>query len=575
MPKQKIISLLTKATNLPKEQVINLLETPPSSDLGDFSFPCFILSNPKDSDSMWKNVEKDFFTKKNPAEIASHLKDKLTSKKLPKEIEKIETKGPYLNFFINKQTLAEEVIKIGDNYGKGKIREKVTIEFPGPNTNKPLHLGHLRNMSIGESVSRILEFSGNKVIRVNINNDRGIHICKSMLAYQKWGKNKEPNKKSDHFVGDFYVLYNEKLKQYPELEKEVRELLRKWENKDKETIKLWKKMNKWAFDGFNETYKKFGIKIDKEFYESETYELGKQIVKNELKKGVFEEKSDGAVIINLKNQGLGEKVLLRSDGTTVYITQDLYLAELRHNEFKPDSMIYVVGNEQDYHFQILQAILKKLNLTYADKVFHLSHGMVNLPEGKMKSREGTKVDADDLISEMQKFAKKGLEKRTKLNKKQLEERSLKIALSAIKYFLLKVDVEKNMIFNPKESLDFEGNTGPYLQYSYARASSIIKKAKSKSSKTKIPELTKSEMQLIKLISLFPDKVQTASKHLSPHVIATYSYDLAKSFNEFYHNCPVIKAKPEQKAFRLKLVDTFRKTLKNSLYLLGIEVMDEM
>jgi len=580
--KDIITKLLKKNTSLKQNQIQNLIEIPPNPNLGDYSFPCFVLSKK---------------LKKSPNQIAENLRKKI---KLPKQIEQIQALGPYLNFFIDKKFLAEKVVKDilkqKNNYGKTNLlnKKKIMVEFPSPNTNKPLHLGHLRNMSIGESVSRLLEFNNAKIIRANLNNDRGIHISKSMLAYQKFGKNKKPGKiKSDHFVGDFYVLFNEKAKNNKVFETQAQELLQKWEKGDKKTIALWKKMNKWALNGFEKTYKKFDIKLDKNYYESEMYKKGKQILLNGVKKRLFKKRKDGAIIINLGKE-LGEKVLLRANGTAVYITQDLYLAKLKFKS-SLDYSIYITGNEQDYHFSVLFKIIKKLGWKFSDKLKHLSYGMVFLPQGKMKSREGIVVDADDIIEKTQNLVKKELRKREKLSKpqnsleernfgsrksrnykdflgKELESRSLKIALAAIKYFLLKIDVKKNMVFNPQESINFEGDTGPYLQYSYARASSILRKSKPKN-KFKIKELNSEEIELIKKLSQFSEVVEKSHKNLNPSHIANYSYQLAKTFNEFYHKCPVIKS--EQKDFRLALVQAFRNVLKNSLDLLGIDVLERM
>jgi len=562
---KEIIAKILKKTladfkvDLKEKEIEDAIEIPPSSDFGDYSFPCFSLS------------EK---LKQNPAKIALEIKNKINSK----EFESIQVKGSYLNFFLNKEKIAQDLIKEiiskKEKFGKSKPKkEKVMVEFPSPNTNKPLHLGHLRNMSIGESVSRILEFNGEKVIRTNLNNDRGVHICKSMAAYEFYGKNKSPNIKSDHFVGDFYVLFNKKEKQDKKLELEPQTLLQKWEQGDKKTILLWKKMNKWALDGFKETYKKLGIHHDKEYFESNIYKKGKEIILNGLKKGIFEKNSDGAIIADLKKESLGEKVLLRADGTSVYITQDIYLAKLKFDEFKLNKSIYVVGNEQNYHFSVLFSILKKLKFDFADKLKHLSYGMVNLPEGKMKSREGTVVDADDLIDEVQNLVKKELNSRYKLPKKELESRSLKIALAAIRYFLLKVDTKKDMIFNPKESINFEGDTGPYILYSYARASSIIKKANKKKQFTIEKKLEKNEFELIKKLLQFEEIVSSAYNNMNPSAIANYSYQLSQQFNEFYHSVQVINSDNEQ--FRLALVDAFRQILKNSLFLLGIDTIEEM
>jgi arginyl-tRNA synthetase len=395
-----------------------------------------------------------------------------------------------------------------------------------------------------------------------------------MLAYQKFGGNKQPDKKSDHFVGDFYVLFNQKVKEDDSIEKEVEEMLRKWEARDKEVVDLWKKMNKWALDGFDQTYKAFGIKHDRNYYEHEVYTKGKEIVAEGLKKGIFKKRDDGAIIINLEKEGFDEKVLMRGDGTSIYITQDLYLAKLKDDEFHLDGSIYVVGNEQEYHFKILFLILKKLGYKFAQNLKHLSYGMVVLPEGKMKSREGTVVDADDLINEVDSLASKELEARYQLPEKELTRRSHKIAMAAINYTLLKVDVFKNMIFNPKESISFEGNTGPYILYTYARASSIVRKYGKTISydlPIKIPEEV--ENTLVKKINEFPLVVEQAAGKYNPSLIAHYSFDLAKTFNEFYHTCPVINSDNENS--RIRIIEAFRTIMKNSLYLLVIDSIEEM
>jgi len=561
MLKKKVAVIIAKHIPLKIQEIVSLLEIPPDSKLGDLSFPTYSLAGK---------------LKKNPSQISQDIVKKLET---GKEIEKIEAVGPYVNFFINKEKLAEQIIRINENYGRNKGRkQKIVVEFLSPNTNKPLHIGHLRNMSIGESISRILEFSNNKVIRTNLYNDRGIHICASMLAYKKFGKNKKPNKKSDHFVGDFYILFNKKLKTNKKLEDEARKLLQEWEKGDKQTRQLWEKMNFWVIKGIEQTYKTFGIKFNKQYYESKIYKKGKEIINDGLKKKIFKKRQDNAVIINLGGE-LGEKVLLRPDQTSVYITQDLYLAKLRYQDYKFNKLIYIVGNEQNYHFNVLFKILKLLGYKFSQNTHHLSYGMVFLPEGRMKSREGKIVDADDLIASMQELAKKELKKRSKLKKKELENRSLKIALSAIKYFLLKVDSNKDMMFNPDKAINFEGDTGPYLQYTYARASSIIKnarksrKAEKARNKLKIKQLKEQEIKLIKKIDKFPEIITQTTKQLNPSILANYSFQLSQTFNEFYQYCRVVGS--EQERFRLALVEAFRKTMKNSLHLLGIEAIEEM
>jgi arginyl-tRNA synthetase len=565
--KEVIVNLLLKEVNLDKAEIEKFIEIPPDSSLGDYAFPCFVLAKEK---------------KKSPLLIAGELVDKLR-KELPKEISNIDSKTGYVNFFIDKKIFAEGVLKniLKEKRVKDKAKQKkIMVEFPSPNTNKPLHLGHLRNMSIGESVSRILEFNGNKVIKATMNNDRGVHICKSMIAYEKFGKGKTPaseKKKSDHFVGDYYVLFNKEFKKNPDLEEEAQECLRKWEAGDKKTIALWKKMNKWALDGFKETYKMFGLKHDKEYFESEIYDKGKKIVELGLKKKIFVKKEGNVIakIGKVGNEDFGEKVVLRRDLTSVYITSDLYLAKLKDEEFKLDGSIYVVGNEQEYHFKVLFYLLKKFGFKFSKNLHHLSYGMVELPDGKMKSREGTIVDADDLILETKGLAMKELQKRDlEISKKDLGEKGLKIALAAIKFTLLKVDIKKNMIFNPKEAISFEGDTGPYLLYSYARANSILVKSNKKpGNKIDIYELKEQEINLLKRLNDFSNVVGNAYESLSPSAISSYVLELTHSFNEFYQNCQVLKS--EEEDFRLRLVESFKNVLGNCLDLLGIEKLDKM
>ena len=547
-------------------EILDILTYPPTLKFGDYSFPCFSLAKEM---------------KMNPVKIAEKILKILKDKNSDSDpIKKITIKGAYLNFYIDRKDYVEKILgnilKKGLKYGKEpKKNNRIIIEFPAPNTNKPLHLGHVRNMTIGESMSRILEHTGNTIIRVNMNNDRGVHICKSMLAYKKWGKNKSPNKKSDHFVGDFYALFNKKFKQNPSLDNEIKKMLKKWEEKDPKTRALWEKMNKWALDGFKETYKTYGIKYDKEYFESDYYMKGKEVVEEGLKKGIFQKREDGTVIIDLKDKGLDEKVVLRADGTSVYITQDLYLAKLKDKDFNVNGSIYVVGNEQKYHFQVLFEIFKKMNLSFADSSFHLAYGMVNLPEGKMKSREGTVVDADDLLLELKNLIKEQMIKhRSKLTEKNFEEKSLKIALGSIKYSLLKTDIFGDMIFDPKKSIEFEGNTGTYLQYSYARANSILRKAPNIKTKLNIVENPNiKEIRLVKKLENFQKVVGKSAKTLNPSILAHYSYDLAKLFNEYYHAYKIIGS--NQESFRLNLIKAFKIVFKNSINLLGIDELNTM
>jgi arginyl-tRNA synthetase len=545
--------------HLSRNEIERLIETPPQETLGDFAFPCFPLAR---------------ILRKNPAVIAGDLANALGG---DPGIEKIEAVSGYCNFFLNRTELARRVLDTTaqESFGKPGIGRRVIVEFASPNTNKPLHLGHLRNIATGESVSRILSFCGNTVTRTSINNDRGVHICKSMLAYETFGQGRTPEqagKKSDHFVGDYYVLFSKKAAEDESWNEKAQEMLRKWESNDVPTVALWKTMNKWAFDGFAATYRLFGITFDKEYFESAIYKSGKEIILDGLQRGIFKKRDDGAVYADLSDMNMEDKVLLRPDGTSVYIVQDLYLAVLKDKEFPYDLSLYVVGNEQEYHFAVLKALFKKLGYPIADKIVHLSYGMVELPEGKMKSREGTVVDADDLVRDTQELAKAEVRERYALSAEAMEERSLKIALAAIKYQLLRVDTAKNMVFDPKKAIAFEGDTGPYLLYSYARASSILRKAGAMPTPA-IGTLDQSELRLLKKIGRFPEAVQGAYDKLSPSLVAAYGFELAQAFNEFYHACPVIGS--DTVGFRLALVDRFRTVLKKCLWLLGIEEIEEM
>jgi len=561
--KEFIVQLLASefTDKLDSETISRLLEIPPSEEMGDYAFPCFSLAR---------------IFRKSPVAIAEELSDRFTNNSA---FEKTCAMSGYCNFFINKKILADKVLSkgISVDFGKRRINNKTVIEFASPNTNKPLHLGHLRNISIGESVTRILQFSGNTVVRTSINNDRGVHICKSMLAYEREGNHTTPesvDKKSDHFVGDFYVLFSKRAEEDPTWNDDAQQMLQQWEAGDRPTRALWKTMNTWALNGFKKTYTLFGTHFDKEYFESAIYTFGKEIVREGLERALFTKRDDGAIEVDLETEKLGKKVLLRPDGTSVYIVQDLYLAVLKHNEYAYDRSIYVVGNEQEYHFAVLKAIFKKLGYPIADRIHHLSYGMVELPEGKMKSREGTVVDADDLITETQKLAAVEIRTRYSLSDDEIERRSLKIALAAIKYQLLRVDTAKNMLFDPKKAISFEGDTGPYLLYSYARAASILRKAEATPSGTpKIDDISKSERSLLKKIGFFPEAATMAYDKLSPSVVAGYAFELAQSFNEFYHNSPVLGS--DKEAFRLQLVAVFKTTLKKCLWLLGIEEIEEM
>ena len=498
-----------------------------------------------------------------------------------------------------------EHIAADDNFGfKEETADSplVMVEYSSPNTNKPLHLGHVRNNLLGYSLSRILQACGNKVVKTDIVNDRGIHICKSMLAWQKWGDGATPEstgKKGDHLIGDFYVLFDKHFRQEVKemMEKgmtedeakaasplmaEAREMLRKWEQKDPEVRSLWEKMNQWVYDGFDVTYKRMGVDFDKIYYESDTYLEGKEKVLEGLEKGIMYRKEDGSVWADLTDAGLDNKLLLRSDGTSVYMTQDIGTAKLRFRDFPIDKMIYVVGNEQNYHFQVLSLLLDRLGFKWGKDLVHFSYGMVELPQGKMKSREGTVVDADDLMEEMVANAREvsaQLGKTDGLTPAEIDEISETVGLGALKYFLLKVDPRKNMMFNPAESIDFNGNTGPFIQYTYARIRSVLRKAAELGYETGdyaavIPN--EKEIALIQTLSDFPATVEEAGRSYSPALIANYTYELVKQYNQFYHDYSILKEEdPATRSLRLALCKSVARTVKQAMSLLGINVPERM
>ena len=489
-------------------------------------------------------------------------------------------------------------------YWPQKNRAPILIEYSSPNTNKPLHLGHIRNNLLGSSISRILKACGEQTICVNLVNDRGIHICKSMLAWQKFGNGETPetsNLKGDHLVGKYYVIFDQEYKKQIKIlveqgisEKEAgkkapilleaQEMLRRWEEGDRDIISLWKKMNEWVYQGFEITYQELGIHFDKTYYESETYLLGKQLVEEGLHQGAFYRKEDGSVWVNLNDEGMDEKLLLRQDGTSVYMTQDLGTASLRFDEFHPEKMIYVVGNEQNYHFDVLKIILsKKLKKSFGNHIHHLSYGMVELPSGKMKSREGTVVDADNLMEEMIVAARRNTQElgKTDFSNEEAECLYRMIGLGSLKYFILKVDPKKNMLFNPEESIDLNGNTAPFIQYTYARIRSLLRKADKEGLSIPLAaptELTipKMEKELIKLLYDFPQIIENAGTTYSPAVIANYMFDLAKAFNRFYQETPIFKETSlELKIFRLQISNFISIVLRNGMALLGIDLPEKM
>ncbi len=518
----------------------------------------------------------------------------------------------FLNLVISDAQWVELLAQINADpkYGFQPVTEEsplVMIEYSSPNTNKPLHLGHVRNNLLGSALARIVEANGNKVVKTNIVNDRGIHICKSMLAWLKWGNGETPEssgKKGDHLIGDYYVAFDkhyreevrelvaqgmdeETAKQEAPLIKEAHEMLVKWEQGDAEVRALWKKMNEWVYAGFDETYKMMGVSFDKIYYESDTYLEGKEKVMEGLEKGFFYRRDDGSVWADLTAEGLDEKLLLRSDGTSVYMTQDIGTAKLRFQDFPIDKMIYVVGNEQNYHFQVLSILLDKLGFKWGKDLVHFSYGMVELPNGKMKSREGTVVDADDLMAAMIDDAYEASKERTKqtdMDEDEAREVARKVGLGALKYFILKVDARKNMLFNPEESIDFNGNTGPFIQYTYARIASILRRAKEqgidvsdeKVENRPVRGLATKETELIQKLSQFPTVVRQAGTDYSPSGICNYCYELTKSFNQFYHDYSILGEPNEDlKYFRLSLAKAVAKVISLGMGLLGIEMPERM
>ena len=500
-------------------------------------------------------------------------------------------------------------------FGEKAVNEQsplVMVEYSSPNTNKPLHLGHVRNNLLGWSLAQIMEANGNRVVKTNIVNDRGIHICKSMLAWKKWGNGATPEstgKKGDHLIGDYYVAFDQhyraelaeltakfkaegmtdeeaekRAKEESPLMKEAHDMLVRWEQGDEEVRALWRKMNDWVYQGFNETYKAMGVGFDKIYYESETYLEGKAKVEEGLAKGLFFRKPDGSVWADLSNEGLDQKLLLRADGTSVYMTQDIGTADLRFKDYPIDKMIYVVGNEQNYHFQVLSILLDRLGFKWGKELVHFSYGMVELPNGKMKSREGTVVDADDLMEEMVSAARRTSEELGKfadMTENERNEIARIVGMGALKYFILKVDARKNMLFNPEESIDFNGNTGPFIQYTYARIRSIMRKAEAEGIvlPSVLPDtlpLNEKEVQLIQKLNSFEAVVEQAGKDYSPSGIANYCYELTKDFNQFYHDYSILNAESgEAKTLRLALAKDVAKTIKNGMQLLGIEVPERM
>jgi arginyl-tRNA synthetase len=559
--KKEIIKSVSEA--IKKDIDESIIETPPNKEMGDYAFPCFVFAKE---------------LKKSPVMIAKELSEKI---KPNKYISSVKAIGPYVNFFVVKEELSKRVLKKifeeKKDYGSHKKKDNIIlVESPGPNTNKPLHLGHVRNMVLGNALQNIFDFLGNKTKRIDIVNDRGVHICKSMLAYRKFGHNKEPDKKTDHFVGDYYVKYDIESKKNPELEKEIQEMLVAWENNDKETRKLWKKMNDWAVSGMQETYKRYGVKMDKPYYESEHYTKGRDIVLKGIESGLFKKDETGNIYYSDKD--IEKKIVLRADGTSIYITQDISLGKIRYDDWHMDRMIYVVANEQIHHFKVLFKIFERLGYPFAKNCYHLAYGMIYLPEGKMKSREGTVVDADNLADEMHETAKKELmERYPDLDKKELEKRAEEIGMGAIKFYILCYDPMKDFVFNPKESISFEGETGPYVQYTHARCSSVIKKFGHKISEDVDYSLlnTDEEKAVLRLLEDFPSVVEKSAEEYRPSMITRHLLDLSQAFNEYYHKHKIIQDDKELEKARVLLVSAVKQVLEIGLNLLGISAPDVM
>ena len=526
--------------------------------------------------------------RKAPAQVAAEIGEELVKSDL---VDKFNAVQGFLNLSISDAFWIKqlEAIDADDNYGRQPSRNKLMmVEYSSPNTNKPLHLGHVRNNLLGYSIAQIQEANGWKVVKTNIVNDRGIHICKSMLAWLKFGNGETPQssgKKGDHLVGDYYVRFDKESKQDPSLMDEAQEMLRKWEANDPEVRALWAKMNEWVYAGFDETYKRMGVSFDKIYYESNTYLEGKSEVEKGLASGAFYRREDGSVWADLTKDGLDEKLLLRSDGTSVYMTQDIGTAKLRFQDYPIDKMVYVVGNEQEYHFKVLSILLDRLGFPFGKELVHFSYGMVELPNGKMKSREGTVVDADDLMDKMIEDAKEISKDKVNtlqgITDEEANDIARKVGLGALKYFILKVDPRRNMLFNPAESIDFNGNTGPFIQYTYARIQSVLRKSEAERTQNEVildftKGLDQKELTLIQRLSEFPSIVRTAGDEFSPAVICNYAYALACDFNSFYHDLSILNEPDAAKrALRLLLAKNVAKVLRSAMSLLGIEMPERM
>lgn len=595
MNMQRIESILTKSILLGveklwnagiEESMVQLQKTRKEFD-GDITLVVFPLVR---------------FAKLSPEQTAGLLGEYLKAEL--REIDDFNVIKGFLNLKVSEKYWFEFISEVAlqKTFGFRPVRDTspiVMVEFSSPNTNKPLHLGHVRNILLGHAISKILEANGNRVIKVNLVNDRGIHICKSMLAWQKFGNGETPEssgKKGDKIVGDYYVRFDQEYKKQVEelissglsrkeaeekapLLAEARNMLLKWEAEDKDVRDLWNKMNSWVYDGFEQTYKQMGVEFDKIYYESETYKLGKELILKGLEKGILEKEQDGSIWADLTDRKLDRKLLLRSDGTSVYMTQDVGTAHQRFSDYPIEKHIYVVGNEQNYHFQVLQIVLEKLGFGWYNKLYHLSYGMVELPEGKMKSREGTVVDADELMEEMISTARQMSEELGKLGEYNTEEKARinrQVGLGALKYFILKVDPKKNMLFDPRESIDFNGNTGPFIQYTYARIQSILRTAGNFEKSLPHVSFNDKELDVLRLVHDFPESIEAAAEENNPSILANYLYEVAKEFNQFYHDHSILNAEDANiRLFRIHLSKIIGELIERGMELLGIEVPERM
>lgn len=549
-------------------------ETPPEEKMGNLAFACFPLAK---------------VARKAPVMIAKTLAENWGDSQY---FQRVEAAGPYLNFFFDSRFLAAELIPTcvtDERYGDNDMGKDATsvLEYSSPNTNKPLHLGHGRNNLLGMVIARLLDHSGYNVVKANLVNDRGIHICKSMLAYKKWGNGETPESagvKGDKLIGNYYVLYSQKEKEQPELLEEAQQMLRDWEAGDPEVRKLWRQLNDWVLEGFRETYDRMGASFDKYYYESETYKGGREIILDAFEKGICYEEENGAIAINLEAEKLTNKILLRGDGTSMYITQDINttVTKFKDHDDKLDNCLFVVGNEQDNHFRVLFTVLKKFGFEWADRCEHISYGMITLPEGKMKSREGTVVDLDDLMNELKAMSLDELKERSKNDPDQdeeaLENTAEAIGQAAIKFYILKTNAVREILFNPKESLSFDGMTGPYLQYTHARMASILRKAEDENDSVSLGnyEWNQEENSLLVQLGRYPDALKQSAIDRNPATLCGYVYDLCRLYNKFYYEHSVLKVDdPETKLARLGLTKAVKKVVKKTLTILGITALEKM